>query len=88
MCLCNGQCFCFIYKQGDFVEFSKSCFLNCYLVFIGNMYDFFLSVIEDLKYNVIRDEEEDRDVYCIYICLNLFFNSVIVLYKNINFKCK
>lgn len=52
------------------------------------MYDFFLSVIEDLKYNVIRDEEEDRDVYCIYICLNLFFNSVIVLYKNMNFKCK
>lgn len=88
MCLRNGQCFCSIYKQGDPAESSKSRSLNCHLAFIGNTYDSLPGVIEDLKYNAIRDEEEDRDVHCTYICPNLPFNSVIAPYKNTNSKRK
>lgn len=48
---------------------------------MGKVYDFFLSVIEDLKYYLIRDEYEDWDVYCIFVCLNLFLNSFMLFYK-------
>lgn len=74
--------------EGDPAESSKSRSLNCHLAFIGNTYDSLPSVIEDLKYNAIRDEEEDRDVHCTYICPNLPFNSVIAPYKNTNPKRK
>lgn len=74
--------------EGDPAESSKSRSLNCHLAFIGNTYDSLPSVIEDLKYNAIRDEEEDRDVHCTYICPNLPFNSVIAPYKNTNSKRK
>lgn len=74
--------------EGDPAESSKSPSLNCHLAFIGNTYDSLPSVIEDLKYNAIRDEEEDSDVNCTYICPNLPFNSVIAPYKNTNSKCK
>lgn len=88
MCLRNGHCFCYVYKQGNPAESCKSRSLNCHLAFIGNTYDSLPSVIEDLKYNAIRDEEEDRDVHCTYICPNLPFNSVIAPYKNTNSKRK
>lgn len=74
--------------EGDPAESSKSRSLNCHLAFIGNTYDSLPGVIEDLKYNAIRDEEEDRDVHCTYICPNLPFNSVIAPYKNTNSKRK
>lgn len=65
--------------QGNLEVLSESFYLNCYLLFCKEYYKFFLDVIGILIYNVI--EYEGGEVNCIFICKNLFFNCVIVLYK-------
>lgn len=67
--------------EGDPVESSKSSNLNCHLQFMGKVYDSLPSVIEDLKYYPIRDEYEDRDVHCTFVCPNLPLNSFMLPYK-------
>lgn len=75
--------------EGNPEASSMSSSLNCHLTFSGNEYESLPGVIEDLKYNAIKDaDEEDRDVHCTYICPNLPFNSVIAPYKKTNSRHK
>ncbi|XP_062566671.1 uncharacterized protein LOC134228982 isoform X2 [Saccostrea cucullata] len=67
--------------EGDPEASSKSTSLNCHLKFFGKMYETLPSVVEDLKYNGLKDEEDDEEVHCIYICPDLPFNTVITPYK-------
>jgi hypothetical protein len=38
--------------------------------------------MEDVKHNVLKDEEDSEDVRCTYICPGLPFNSVVTGYKH------
>ncbi|XP_061177362.1 uncharacterized protein LOC133186101 [Saccostrea echinata] len=67
--------------EGNPEASSKSASLNCNLKFLGKTYETLPGVIEDLKYHGLKDEGDEEEVQCTFICPDLPFNTVITPYK-------